>query len=161
MLNDRHNECSEWMLFCFPEIMSSFHVKFFFLANNFKQFAQTKLHVLSSTARVKCLMCQRLMGTLIGGVSNIFRGKNHTTKIVSFLDWGNFVLYERALLLLFLLHCRWMRVNVSKYQVHQPIKIAFQIERSILMLFCVPNLMSVFLRKIFLLEILFRIIFET
>ena len=60
------------------------------------------------------------------------------------------MLYERALLLLFLLHCCWMRVNVSKYRVHQLITIAFHIERSILMLFCVPNLMSVFLRKIFL-----------
>ena len=115
-----------------------------------QQFAQTKLHILISTARVKCLMCRRLMGTFIGGVSNIFRGKNRTTKTVFLLDWGNFVLYERALLLLFLLHCCWMRVNVSKYQVHHFITIAFHIERSICMLFCVPILMSVFLLKIFL-----------
>ena len=83
-----HIERSLWMLLCFPNLCSSFHVKFFFLANNFKQFAQTKLHVLISTARVKCLMCRRLMGTFIGGGSNIFRGKNHTTKIVFFLNLG-------------------------------------------------------------------------
>ena len=80
-------------------------------------------------------MCRHLMGTLIGGVSNIIRGKNHATKIVFSSIWGNFVLYERALLLLFLLHCCWMRVNVSKYQVHQLILIAFNMERSIWMLF--------------------------
>ena len=103
-------------------------------------------------------MCRRLMGTFIGGGSNIFRGKNHTTKLVFFLDWGNFVLYERALLLPFLLHCCWMRVNVSKYQVHQLITIALHIERSVWMLLCFPKLMSVFSRKIFLFSKYFQTI---
>ena len=83
-----HIERSIWMLLCFPKLMFFFSRKFFFLANNFKQFAQTKLYVLISTARVKCLMCRRLMGIFIGGVSNIFRGKNHTTKIVFFPQFG-------------------------------------------------------------------------
>ena len=102
-------------------------------------------------------MCRRLMGTLIGGVSNIFRGKNHTTKIVFSSVWGNFVLYERALLLLFLLQCCWMRVNVSKYQIYQLITIALHTERSIWILLCFPKLMFVFSRKIFL----FRKKFQT
>ena len=115
-------------------------------------------YVLISTARVKCLMCRRLMGTFIGGASNIFRGKNHITKIVFSSIWGNFVLYGRALLLLFLLHCCWLLVNVSKYQVHQLITIALHIERSVWMLLCFPKLMSVFSRKIFLFSKYFQTI---
>ena len=74
-------------------------------------------------------MCLCLVGTLFEDVSNKFRGENQITEII-FSIWGTFVLYERALLLLFLLHCCWMRVNVSKYQVHQLITIALHIERS-------------------------------
>ena len=138
------------MLLCFPKLMFVFSRKIFLLANNFKQFAQTKLHVLISTARVKCFMCLCLVGTLFEDVSNKFRGENQNTEMIFSSIWGNFVLYERALLLLFLLHCCWMRVNVSKYQVHQLITIVLQIERSIWMLLCFPKLMFVFSRKIFL-----------
>ena len=70
------------------------------------------------------------MATLFEDLSNKFRGENQITEIIFSSIWGNFVLYERALLLLFLLHCCWMRVNLSKYQVHQLITIALHIERS-------------------------------
>ena len=95
-------------------------------------------------------MCLCLVGTLFEDVSNKFRGENEITEIIFSSIWGNFVLYERALLLLFLLHYCWMRVNVSKCQVHQLITIALHIERSIWMLLCFPKLMFVFSRKIFL-----------
>ena len=63
--------------------------------------------------------------------------------------WGNFVLYGTALLLLFLFSCSLLRVKVSKYQGDEPMLIALHSDRSIWMLFCVPKLMFVFLRKIF------------
>ena len=99
-----------------------------------------------------------LVGTLFEDVSNKFRGENQITEIIFSSIWGTFVLYERALLLLFLLHCCWMRINVSKYQVHQLITIALQIERSIRTLLCFPKLMSVFSRKIFLFSKYFQTI---
>ena len=95
-------------------------------------------------------MCLCLVQTLFEDVSNKFRGENQITEMIFSPIWGNFVLYERALLLLFLLHCCWMRVNVSNNQVHQLITIALHIERSIWMLLCFPKLMFVFSRKIFL-----------
>ena len=103
-------------------------------------------------------MCLCLVGTLFEDVSNKFRGENQITEIIFSSIWGTFVLYERALLLLFLLHCCWMRVNVSKYQVHQLITIALHIERSVWMLLCFPKLMSVFSRKIFLFSKYFQTI---
>ena len=103
-------------------------------------------------------MCLCLVWTLFEDVSNKFRGENQITEIIFSSIWGTFVLYERALLLLFLLHCCWMRVNVSKYQVHQLITIALHIERSVWMLLCFPKLMSVFSRKIFLFSKYFQTI---
>ena len=102
-------------------------------------------------------MCLCLVGTIFEDVSNKFRGENQIREFI-FSIWGTFVLYERALLLLFLLHCCWMRVNVSKYQVHQLITIALHIERSVWMLLCFPKLMSVFSRKIFLFSKYFQTI---
>ena len=103
-------------------------------------------------------MCLCLVITLFEDVSNKFRGKNQITEKIFSSICCNFVLYERALLLLFLLHCCWMRVNVSKYQVHQLITIALHIERSIWMLLCFPKLMFVFSRKIFLFSNYFQTI---
>ena len=89
-------------------------------------------------------MCLRLLGTLISGVSNMFRGKNDTTKIVFSSTCGNFVLYETALLLLYLLQCCWLRVNDSKYQEDLLMPIASHVERSVWALVCFPKLLSVF-----------------
>ena len=50
-------------------------------------------------------MCLFLVGTLFEGVSNKFRGENQNTEMIFSSILGNFVLYERALLLLFLFHC--------------------------------------------------------
>ena len=76
------------MLLCFPKLMFVFSRKIFLLANNFKQFDQTKLHVLISTARVKSFMCLCLVGTLFEDVSNKFRGENQNTEMIFFLDLG-------------------------------------------------------------------------
>ena len=77
------------------------------------------------------------------GVSNKIRVVNHITEIVFPSFWGNFVLYETALLLLFLFRCSWMRVNVSIYERAEPMPIAPHSERSRWMLRCFPSLMSV------------------
>ena len=75
--------------------------------------------------------------------------------------WVISVLYETALIF-FLFRYSRLRVKVSQNQGDESLPIVPHSEHSIWMLFCIPNLMSVFLRKIFcFLEFLFRILSET
>ena len=95
-------------------------------------------------------MCLCLVGTLLEDVSNKYRGESQITEIVFSSIWGNFVLNETALLLFSSFPEAGCVLRCPKYQGNEPMLIVWHNECSEWMLFCFPEIMSVFSRKIFL-----------
>ena len=99
-----------------------------------------------------------IMGTTVGEVSNMFRGKIHITKIVFFPRFGVIsCCMEHHCYFFFLLRCIWLRIKVSKNQIDEPIATDPHIERSIRLLLCFPILLSGFSHAKFLFSIQFQI----